>query len=105
MSESSTPTPILDTRYPEHQTQDKSRTLDRIISDLWYQYPTGVTTFSKCADRGCRNTARGGALCPECVEDALAELVGPTLASIYAQTVLECVESRRALHATVSEPN
>lgn len=98
-----TPTPLLDKWYPEHQTQTKVRALERIIADLWYQYPQWPSTFSGCTNDDCQNLARGGALCPPCVSEALAELVGHGPAGKYAETVHNCATARRALYAAISE--
>lgn len=96
-------TPLLDKWYPDHQVQDKTRTLERLISDLWYQYPQWPSTFSGCANDECSNRARGGALCPVCVDNALAELVGFERAFEYATSVSVCADARRALYAACSE--
>ena len=94
-------TPYLDKWYPNPQQVTKIQLLERIISDLWYQYPQWPSTFSGCS--GCANAARGGALCPQCVTSALAELVGERLAAKYATSVDECATARRILYAAISE--
>ena len=97
-----TPTPYLDKWYPNHASLTKIQILERIIADLWYQYPQWPSTFSGCAD-DCGDGARGGALCTQCVTSALAELVGEARAAKYAGTVDDCANARRALYSTVSE--
>lgn len=96
-------TPYLDTWYPNHASLTKTQVLERLIADLWYQYPQWPSTFSKCVDGGCQNMARGGALCPQCVTNALAELAGSEPAHIYARTVQQCAAARARLYAAVSE--
>lgn len=96
------PTPYLDKWYRNHASLTKTQVLERLIADLWYQYPTWPSTFSGCAG-GCGNPARGGALCPQCVMNALAELVGERLAAKYAASVDECATARNILYAAVSE--
>ena len=98
-----TPTPLLDKWYPNHRQVTKIQLLERIISDMWYQYPQWPSTFSGCANDDCPSTARGGALCPPCVSEALAELVGHGPAGKYAETVHNCASARRALYAAISE--
>jgi hypothetical protein len=96
-------TPLLDKWYPNHESLTKIQLLERIISDLWYQYPQWPSTFSGCANDDCPSLARGGALCPQCVTSALAELVGERLAFTYSDTVDECATARRILYAAISE--
>lgn len=36
-----------------------------LLNALNYQYPSGVTTWSKCS--GCEGSARGGAYCADCI--------------------------------------
>jgi hypothetical protein len=43
-----------------------------ILSDLWYQHPTGVTTMGPCAT-GCGNSSRGSRVCKDCLEKELLE--------------------------------
>jgi len=52
--------------------------LDRMISDLLYQYPRypGASTYGQCSVDGCNNTARGSRACPECLEKELAAFLG-----------------------------
>ena len=49
--------------------------LHKLISDLRYQYPTGVTTYTPCAN-GCGRSARGGLTCSQCLEAELAKHIG-----------------------------
>jgi hypothetical protein len=93
-------TPLLDEWYQNHAQVTKTQLLERLISDLWYQYPAWPSTFSGCAN--CANGARGGALCPQCVTGALAELVGEARATKYASTVDDCARARHALYAAIS---
>ena len=95
-------TPLLDKWYQNHAQVTKTQLLERLISDLWYQYPAWPSTFSGCANGLCDNAARGGALCPQCVTGALAELVGEARAAKYASTVDDCARARHALYAAVS---
>lgn len=95
-------TPLLDKWYPSHPHITKIQLLERLIADLWYQYPQWPSTFSGCANDDCPNIARGGALCPVCVSEALIELVGQDLGGKYAETVHNCATARRALYDAVS---
>jgi hypothetical protein len=57
----------------------KTYKVSELVRALEYQYPLGISTFSPCMK--CRNKgARGGGVCPTCVEDELAELIGRPLA-------------------------
>jgi hypothetical protein len=96
-------TPLLDKWYQNHAQVTKTQLLERLISDLWYQYPAWPSTFSGCANDECSNRARGGALCPTCVDNALAELVGFERAFEYATSVSVCAAARHALYAAISE--
>lgn len=58
---------------------------------LWYAHPGGVTTSGPCSQKDCANSARGGRLCPECAEAALAAIIGERAAEDYA----ECIRSIR----------
>ena len=98
-----TTTPLLDKWYSSHPQITKIQLLERLIADLWYQYPQWPSTFSGCAGENCPNMARGGALCPNCVTSALAELVGEARATKYATTVDDCARARRTLYDTCSE--
>jgi hypothetical protein len=95
-------TPLLDEWYQNHAQVTKTQLLERLISDLRYQYPAWFATFSGCANDECSNRARGGALCPQCVTGALAELVGEARAAKYAATVGDCACARHALYAAIS---
>ena len=98
------PTPYLDKWFPKHREHERSSTLELLISDLWRQFPAWPSTFSACAHDDCDNRARGGALCPDCLTGALAELVGVDLAVDFVGTVCDCVASRTALYAAARLP-
>ena len=44
-----------------------------LVSELVYQYPTGITTHAPCA-AGCGKFARGGHMCRECVQQEMLAL-------------------------------
>jgi len=46
------------------------------LHGLRSNYPTGVTTWSKCSTDGCDNSARGGGYCAHCWEDKIAKITG-----------------------------
>ena len=96
-------TPLLDTWYPKHRTNDPTRTLELILSDIWRQYPAWPSTFSRCASEYCGNSSRGGNLCPTCLERALGELVGESRAGRYVAAVEECIRVRGSLYDAISE--
>ena len=55
---------------------DKKRQVESLISEIRYQFPLGVTTFSECCNEGCDNSSRGGRQCISCLEYDLSLLVG-----------------------------
>ena len=65
---------------------DKKKSLEKMITDLHYQYPweaeTANTACPRCGDASC-----GGSLCSNCLTMDLAELVGGTLAGEYQRQV------------------
>jgi len=95
-------TPRLDKWYPKHRSDDPTRTLELILSDIWRQYPAWPSTFSKCAGEYCGNASRGGHLCPVCLSEALIELVGLDLGGKYAETVHNCISARNAMYAALT---
>ena len=54
----------------------KKRQVEALISEIRYQFPLGVTTFSQCCNNECDNSARGGRKCVSCLEYDLSFLVG-----------------------------
>jgi len=58
------------------KNQDKAK---QLLSDLSYQFPSGISTFSACFNK-CGEGARGGRECPDCVTKELGKLVGDDLA-------------------------
>jgi len=59
----------------------KERELNEIKSDIWYQFPRGVTTVGPCPI--CGKASRGSHLCLDCLSKKLSELVGDELAWKY----------------------
>lgn len=57
---------------------EQTNNVEALIYQLERQYPLWPSTFSKCECQ--RHAARGGGKCAECIEEALAELIGRPLA-------------------------
>lgn len=77
-----------------------TREIEILIDDLWRQHPRWPSTFSTCPTPGCRYLGRGGNECAECVEQALAAIIGTDLAHEYACTIqtIRRLESRMQNH-------
>ena len=75
-----------------------SRVTD-LVSELIYQYPTGITTHAPCA-AGCGKFARGGHMCRECLQAELLTL-GVDKNKIVSLTVwletLQALENSQAI--------
>ena len=65
------------------ETYDKIRKQTR---NLWYNYPSGVSTFGSCVNK-CGKSARGSGECADCCEKNLAALTTPEMAAKYHKLV------------------
>ena len=63
-------------------TQDR---IANLISAIWYQHPFWPSTFSECANDGCRESARGGRECKECLKKQLSALTSEEFATEFFQ--------------------
>lgn len=54
---------------------DKTRSVDRLIFDLWRNRPEHPSTFGHCSE-GCGGSVRGSGPCATCIMDAMAEIIG-----------------------------
>lgn len=70
----------------------KIREVEKLISGLFYQYPTGVSTFNVCDCK--RLLARGSGKCAQCLETKLAEIVGDEPARQLHRTVIDFADAR-----------
>jgi len=56
----------------------------RLIQDIRYSYPFDtITTTGCCAVKSCKQSARSGSTCPDCLEIKLAKLVGKEKAIVF----------------------
>jgi len=91
---------LIDRFYLGDLESKRDLQLNAIVYDLRYQYPTGVTTFSSCANDDCNNSARGGRLCPDCLVDCLSALTGKPA---MAQRLKHLTEESRTLVAQMGK--
>ena len=66
----------------------KTERVEELRSTMWYNAATGIHTYGACMN-GCGKTARGAGLCFDCAAKELGELVGKSLAKIYAKLIKE----------------
>lgn len=69
--------------------------IERLIREIRYQHPLGVTTWSACSAEGCDNSARGGRRCVDCLHAELEAQVGRTEA-------MDFVSSTAAAHMSAA---
>ena len=50
-------------------------------------YPDWPSTFSDCSNVVCSGFGRGGGLCPDCHEQALAKIIGKDMAILMHQAI------------------
>lgn len=66
---------------------DQEPALYEARAALWYAHPSGVSTFSACSNKDCDKGARGGRLCSDHAEAALAKIIGGEPASKYHSAI------------------
>ncbi len=62
--------------------------LNKLIYDIRYQTPVGVTTTGPCSN-GCGKPARGSEKCKMCLTRDLSELVGLRLAGEFCAATVK----------------
>lgn len=70
----------------------KIREVEKLISGLFYQYPTGVSTFNVCDCK--RLLARGSGKCAQCLETELADIVGVEPAARMHSAISDFADAR-----------
>jgi len=65
--------------------KNKEAELNQLKSDIWYQFPRGVTTVGPCPV--CGKTSRGSNLCIDCLTEKLSGLVGCEMAEKYIDAI------------------
>ena len=71
----------------------------QIISDLWYQFPNGVSSYSECSQCQTR-LARSGFTCSECLTTELGDLIGD---SDSATALVRATMEYREIEAKVTK--
>jgi len=67
-------------------TQDR---IANLISDIWYQHPFWPSTFSRCANGVCQESARGGRECKKCLKKQLSALTSEEFATEFFQLLAD----------------
>jgi hypothetical protein len=70
----------LVSRYLRGSHDCRESALERMISDLWQNYPEWPSTSGPCSEK-CGGSGRGSGPCACCVERAIGILVGDALAA------------------------
>ena len=65
----------------------------RLIREIRYQHPLGVTTWSACSTEVCDNSARGGRRCVDCLHADLSAIVGPVEAGTFVSATRQAHHS------------
>ena len=60
-----------------------------LVSKIWAQHPFWPSTFSECANDGCRESARGGRECKECLKKQLSALTSEEFATEFYQALAD----------------
>ena len=74
-----------DLRRIDAMKKDKEAELNQLKSDIWYQFPRGVTSVGPCPV--CGKTSRGSNLCIDCLTEKLSDLVGCEMAEKYIDAI------------------
>jgi hypothetical protein len=95
----------LVTRYLRGSHDCRKSALERMISDLWKNYPEGTSTFGPCSEK-CGGSGRGSGPCASCVERAIGILVGDALAACgLRRHIVDVRTEARKLRDMVSSAN
>lgn len=70
----------------------KTERIGELRSTMWYNASVGIHTYGPCMN-GCGKSARGGGLCFDCATKELGELVGGSLAKIYAKLIKDAKQA------------
>jgi hypothetical protein len=65
--------------------KNKEAELNQLKSDIWYQFPRGVTSIGPCPV--CGKSSRGCNLCIDCLSEKLSDLVGVEMAKKYIDAI------------------
>lgn len=95
----------LVSRYLRGSHDCKETALERMISDLWRNYPEWPSTFGPCSEK-CGGYGRGSGPCASCVERAIGILVGDDLAACgLRRHIVDARAEAKKLRNMVSPPN
>jgi len=67
----------------------KEDQIANLVSDIWHQHPFWPTTFSECANDGCKESARGGRECKKCLQKQLSALTSEESATEFYQILAD----------------
>jgi len=54
---------------------NKGEKFNQLLVGLRYNYPSYVSTFGTCCNKGCNKIARGSGRCAECITDEIGALI------------------------------
>jgi hypothetical protein len=92
-------------RYLRGSHACRESALERMISDLYRNYPEWPTTFGNCANPECNASARGSGICRDCVTECIGEITGDRQAATALRLAIESVRAATvALRAMVVPP-
>jgi hypothetical protein len=95
----------LVSRYLRGSHDCRESALERMISDLWRNYPEWPSTFGPCSEK-CGGSGRGSGPCASCVERAIGKLVGDDLAACgLRRHIVDARAEARKLRDMVSSAN
>lgn len=95
----------LVSRYLRDSHGCRQSALERMISDLWRNYPECPSTFGPCSEK-CGGSGRGSGPCASCIERAIGKMVGDDLAACgLRRHIADARAEARKLRKMVSSAN
>lgn len=95
----------LVSRYLRGSHGCRESALERMISDLWRNYPERPRTFGPCSE-GCGGSGRGSGPCADCIERAIGLLAGQPMAACGLHIAIHKTrEEARKLRDLISSAN